>query len=934
MLSFRIRGHPSNGTLIANLRRKILWLCWDAAMFYSVRNSVWFCSLSSCLTVAAVYALFTLSFGAWWDTYELNPDEGLNLGKAALVANGYHPYRDIWNDQPPLFTLLLAQFEFLFPNDVLHARLLVLFFACLLLGNFFGLVRRDEGVAAACFAIIVLIGGPIFQQTSIAVMIGLPAASIAMVSLGFGISARTLRGVVLSGMIFGLALQTKFFVAMMAPAAILYFAVSPSRQTLREKVLAMAAWLLAATIVFSLINMVTGQPFKDQIVGHHFELSKSQFELFGSLSLLIDLLMTWPILVPLGCLGAGFSILHPSPARAVPLTLLMISLLVLSNHRPLFHHQTILVAIPLAWLSGIFVSEIYRIAVKLKKFSLLLRMAFPIGLLLVAFPDTRQMRAQVASTSSDDQETIRELKNVPSQNKWLFTDRPMDAYRAGLLVPPSLVVFSHKRILTTNLDQSLMEREIVSRRPTHIMFRRFPELAENLSEFVVNNGYQASTTNAWKHYISSASASAPDFSERAEIVARLNDAARLFKRWSVSDGFPGLIHTANGASYERSISEPPLESGSITMRPPGSTILAGACFLRIAQISGDADLENFAGKMGRSIACSQTENGGWVNNARPKDRCLLNDNEVDEANGTGGTFDEGTTPAALNYLLDLRDNYIAGSTAVPRWLGISLDRGFEYLLRSQGKEGGWPRDFPATESYSSLYTLNDGATTDSILVLLKGFHRLSVAKYLDAARLGGEFLLKAQGKIPQEGWAQQYDENLRPAAARSFEPAAYSSIESAYAMNALLSVYRETGDARYLNAVTTAARWLTAVRASDGTWARFYEIGSNRPIFGDRDGKVYFHLSEISEERRNGYQWVGKFPSVTLALAQSSALLSPSREAIQYARFIEATRNKAESKAIVSQLLKQSPEGYFSQANLISTAVFNRNCKSVLDYLN
>ena len=35
-------------------------------------------------------------------------------------------------------------------------------------------------------------------------------------------------------------------------------------------------------------------------------------------------------------------------------------------------------------------------------------------------------------------------------------------------------------------------------------------------------------------------------------------------------------------------------------------------------------------------------------------------------------------------------------------------------------------------------------------------------------------------------------------------------------------------------------------------WARFYEIGTNTPVFCSRDGKPRETLAEISYERRNG----------------------------------------------------------------------------------
>ncbi|MCY1529212.1 pectate lyase [compost metagenome] len=42
-------------------------------------------------------------------------------------------------------------------------------------------------------------------------------------------------------------------------------------------------------------------------------------------------------------------------------------------------------------------------------------------------------------------------------------------------------------------------------------------------------------------------------------------------------------------------------------------------------------------------------------------------------------------------------------------------------------------------------------------------------------------------------------------------------------------------------------------------WARFYDLQTNRPVFGDRDNSIKYNLSEISAERRNGYAWYGDF---------------------------------------------------------------------------
>jgi len=47
-------------------------------------------------------------------------------------------------------------------------------------------------------------------------------------------------------------------------------------------------------------------------------------------------------------------------------------------------------------------------------------------------------------------------------------------------------------------------------------------------------------------------------------------------------------------------------------------------------------------------------------------------------------------------------------------------------------------------------------------------------------------------------------------------------------------------------------------------WARFYEIGTNRPIFVGRDSVVKYSVAEIEHERRVGYSWYVDTPAKLL----------------------------------------------------------------------
>jgi PelA/Pel-15E family pectate lyase len=82
-------------------------------------------------------------------------------------------------------------------------------------------------------------------------------------------------------------------------------------------------------------------------------------------------------------------------------------------------------------------------------------------------------------------------------------------------------------------------------------------------------------------------------------------------------------------------------------------------------------------------------------------------------------------------------------------------------------------------------------------------------------------------------------------------------------------------------AVDSAAGWFEKTKIRDMTyrrgaaalesapgegplWARYTEIGTDRPIFGDRDKTIHDRLDEISAERRRGYGWYRDTPREAL----------------------------------------------------------------------
>jgi len=255
------------------------------------------------------------------------------------------------------------------------------------------------------------------------------------------------------------------------------------------------------------------------------------------------------------------------------------------------------------------------------------------------------------------------------------------------------------------------------------------------------------------------------------------------------------------------------------------------------------------------------------------------------------TLDNGATHTHLRYLAR-----VYNATNQERFREAFF-RGLDYLLKAQYANGGWPQTYPSLRGYSKFITFNDGAMIGAMTVLRDIAENKPPYAFVDenrrqsagrAAQEGIQCILKCQIVVDgrRTAWCQQHDDKtLQPRPARAFEPAAITACESVGIVEFLTSI--DNPRQEIIGAVQNAVAWfdnvkITGIRqvskpdesqergfdkviVADPTappiWARFYEIGTNRPIFGDRDGKVYSAMSQISAERRTGYSWYGDWPA-------------------------------------------------------------------------
>lgn len=253
------------------------------------------------------------------------------------------------------------------------------------------------------------------------------------------------------------------------------------------------------------------------------------------------------------------------------------------------------------------------------------------------------------------------------------------------------------------------------------------------------------------------------------------------------------------------------------------------------------------------------------------------------------TFDNSATTTQLRVLARAYQ-----ATAASEYLD-AFNRGVQLLLKAQYPNGGWPQSFPLRGGYHDHITLNDEVTEDILSVLYDVSRADADFAFVDTvlqrqAQLAFERGLKLLLQLQQRDeaglslWAAQYHHRtLQPAWARAYEMPALAVMESATLLDFLLSLPKPPVELQ--QSIHAAAGWLVrhaiadqhwhpqlrVLQAQAGAgplWPRFAELNTNRPIFGDRDGELYYDVHQVSLERRQGYAWYTQRPALTLELYQ------------------------------------------------------------------
>lgn len=300
--------------------------------------------------------------------------------------------------------------------------------------------------------------------------------------------------------------------------------------------------------------------------------------------------------------------------------------------------------------------------------------------------------------------------------------------------------------------------------------------------------------------------------------------------------------------------------------------------------------------LAENILYYQNDDHGW-----PKDTDMTSR----EKPKTRSTIDNRATTTQILYLAR-----VFGATGCQKY-GDAAASGIAYLLEAQYENGGWPQEYPDPQGYHAHITFNDDAMVHVLELLRSVSKKTAPYGFVDdetatraaqAVELGVECILNTQIVIEGQklAWCAQHDEiTLEPAQARSYELPSLSGSEGVGIVRFLMSIEEPSPAVR--EAIEAAVAWFEAVKltgirvvktedpsqptgedrvvvedaSAPPIWARFYELGSNRPIFSSRcevpecEADPFYmrrySLAEIENERRVGYAWYGDWPAKLLA---------------------------------------------------------------------
>jgi hypothetical protein len=431
--------------------------------------------------------------------FELDPDEGINLIKAMMTLRGYGLYSEVWSDQPPIFNAILTLWLSLVGMKVNVGRVLVLGFSTVLLISAVYYLQRFWGIPHAILGMIAIVTLPFYTTLSVSVMIGLPSIAFALLSfVGLAIwhQNKSVYWLIFSAVFLALSVMTKIWSVILAPIFIagIFFekaGLLNGKSNLRNCIRPLMIWFLGFILVISMIVLFLIRPiYVTQLVSTH--LAAGETDIMQSIGVRSSINSYLDDSIALFLLSI-FGVIIAIRSRAWHVFYLvgwvLAGYLLLFWIVPNWHHHQLLITIPAALLGSIAAgSAVADLSRRLRESKIWAPRFIPSAAILLAsvffvfqrvpptlrgFNPDLQNLGTYTPEDQPDFEIVAIINNYVDKTNYLFTDRPMYAFRSGIPVHPYLAVFTRKRYATGQPSQEDILSILLETKPEQVILSRF-----------------------------------------------------------------------------------------------------------------------------------------------------------------------------------------------------------------------------------------------------------------------------------------------------------------------------------------------------------------------------------------------------------------------------------------------------------------------------
>jgi hypothetical protein len=442
--------------------------------------------------------LTVLLFDSVRSALEIGADEHFELSKGLLWANGYKLYNQVWNDQPPLHTVMLGQLFRLFGASIALARGFAVCFGILLFAGNFHLVKNRFGSLAAWITTACLLAAPCVLVLSVSVMLEVPAMAGGLLALWplhrWSSNYRLNQlGLVGSAVILAGALQIKFTACIFVPALCLEIVLLtrerfPSGWT-KKAISNLLIWGASVVACLLVLGVLLGSGYS-QAWTSHFSQQTLQSSEARQFKFSFDLLLGHTEALLGTALGLCVAVFRREwRPCAFPCALLGTVGIVHTIYYPWWWYYYLHFAIPLAWISGYGVSRLIRIAVNTFSNRLLNSLLGTFCKLAVVTGLVGAMVIKGGGRLVSEIERLRDLPRVEKNQmiskmkefacvtRWVYTPSTIYAFHAGLIVPPELAILVKKRFWSGNITKENITSIVERYQPEQILLRDGESLA-------------------------------------------------------------------------------------------------------------------------------------------------------------------------------------------------------------------------------------------------------------------------------------------------------------------------------------------------------------------------------------------------------------------------------------------------------------------------